>query len=158
MKLDPHLTTDPASGVLASGYQSWRYSDDQKVYYTVEHVENMRWYHDGGAKPRSGDIGGLDAIGAYRNKLRKKATLRVCIVCKEEFMVTRLNRGYKTCGTTACVEETRRRTARMGRAAQLAAGIKLRRCQVCDDPLPENAPGSVKMHTWCRGEKGKEAA
>ena len=92
MKIDNHLTTDPASGVLASGYQSWRYSDDQKVYYTVEHVKNMRRFHAGGAKARSGDIGGLDAISAYRNKLRKKATLRVCIVCKEEFMVTRLNR------------------------------------------------------------------
>ena len=150
MKLDHHLTTDPASGVLASGYQSWRYSDAQKVYYTVEAVKNMRRFHAGGQKARSGDVGGLDAIDAYRKKVRKNATTRVCIVCEEEFLVTRTNRGYKTCGTVACVDEARRRTARMGRAAQLAAGIKLRRCVVCDDPLPENAHGNVKVHTWCR--------
>ena len=163
--LPSHLTTSDESGVLASGYQSWRYSDDQKVYYTVEHVENMRRYHDGARRARSGDLGAA-ALTDYLNRKRKGGprVTRTCIICKEDFTVTQLNRKYKTCGSEACTEEARRRTARMGRAAQLAAGVKLRRCAVCDDPLPENAHGNVKMHTWCRGEmeeanrKRREAA
>ena len=147
--MDNRLTTENTGHYAGRWYDL---PDGTKRYYTVEAVKDMRRFHGGGQKAHSGDVGGLDAIDAYRKKVRKNATTRVCIVCEEEFIVTRTNRGYKTCGTVACVEEARRRTARMGRAAQLAAGIKLRRCQVCDDPLPENAHGNVKMHTWCRGE------
>ena len=115
--LPSHLTTDPASGVMASGYQSWRYSDAPKVYYTPDYVANMRWFHDRARKARSGDVGAAAITDAMNTRKRRRGTKSgTCVVCGDPFING--ERDQVTCLSAECLAERQRQRRRESKERQ----------------------------------------